>query len=53
MVNIKITRLTCKRCGHTWTPRIADVRICPACKSYKWDTPKSEKGVLLQKSYDN
>jgi hypothetical protein len=30
----------CRRCGHHWLPRIADVRICPACKSARWDQLK-------------
>ena len=32
--------LKCKRCGHEWTPRQTDVRICPKCKSALWDVPK-------------
>jgi predicted Zn-ribbon and HTH transcriptional regulator len=29
--------LTCKRCGHEWMPRMKDVRICPKCKTARWD----------------
>lgn len=29
--------LCCKRCGYTWIPRIRDVRICPKCKSARWN----------------
>lgn len=42
-MQIKVTILTCQRCGHTWPPRKPDVRICPKCKSARWDTPKGEK----------
>jgi predicted Zn-ribbon and HTH transcriptional regulator len=35
------TPLACKRCGYTWRPRKVDVRICPKCKSARWDTPKA------------
>lgn len=37
--------LKCQRCGYEWLPRKEDVRICPACKSAYWDTPKSDEGV--------
>ena len=39
-------KLTCKRCGNSWYPRlnIEDVRICPFCKSARWDTLRKEKG---------
>lgn len=40
---IKIQTLKCKRCGHEWTPRQADVRICPKCKSASWNKEKKEK----------
>lgn len=29
--------LTCKRCGHTWIPRIDSPELCSKCKSKKWD----------------
>ena len=32
----------CERCGHIWLPRKTnyDVRICPRCKSARWDQAK-------------
>jgi len=36
---IKLTRLTCNQCGHSWIPRVADVRACPKCRSLRWDKP--------------
>ena len=33
-------KLTCQRCGHTWVPRVALVRICAHCKSAQWDVIK-------------
>ena len=41
-MKIKIEKLNCKRCGHTWTPRKEEVRICPKCKSPYWDIKKKE-----------
>jgi predicted Zn-ribbon and HTH transcriptional regulator len=37
---VRIPTLKCKRCGHAWIPRIADVRLCPKCKTARWDEPK-------------
>ncbi len=45
MVTIKINSLSCKRCGHKWIPRKADIRICPSCKSPYWDRPKKKGGT--------
>ncbi len=39
-MEIKVPVLKCKRCGHSWTPRQRDIRICPKCKSAHWDTPR-------------
>jgi len=42
-MKIKITKLTCKRCGHFWIPKKEEVRQCPKCKSAWWDKePKSK-----------
>jgi Zn finger protein HypA/HybF involved in hydrogenase expression len=40
MVKLRIPTLTCLRCGHRWVPRQTDVRICPKCKSARWDVPR-------------
>ena len=40
MAKVKVLSLTCKRCGHEWTPRQTDVFICPKCKSAKWDVER-------------
>lgn len=37
MPQIDLPELECTQCGHTWTPRKEDVRICPKCKSIRWD----------------
>ena len=29
----RIPTLRCRRCGHTWVPRIAVVQLCARCKS--------------------
>lgn len=36
-MEITIVTLSCKRCGHKWSPRGSTVRICPKCKSAYWD----------------
>ena len=40
IVDIRITKLVCKRCGHRWVARKKEVRQCPKCKSAYWDTSK-------------
>lgn len=37
----QLPRLHCNQCAHGWVPRIdpEDVRICPSCKSIRWDKP--------------
>ena len=40
MLTLEIPQLHCYRCGNTWTPRGRIVRICPRCKSPKWEEPK-------------
>ena len=42
-MRIKLPKLNCERCGHTWTPRHTEIRICPKCKSPYWDKPKKER----------
>ena len=42
-MKVMLVQLVCLRCGHKWSPRHADVRICPKCKSLYWDTPPSSK----------
>ena len=39
-----VVKIKCERCGFIWQPRNPeDVRICPRCKSARYDTPKKEK----------
>lgn len=33
----KMKELTCKRCGHTWIPRIDNPIRCSKCKNKRWD----------------
>ncbi len=39
---IMVYECTCQRCGNVWVPRrkIEQVRMCPKCKSVRWDEPK-------------
>ena len=36
-----MTNHTCKRCGYQWTGK-DNVKACPRCKSYQWDTPRKD-----------
>lgn len=40
--------LACRRCGHEWIPRSQDVRICPKCKSARWDQSRGPGTSLLE-----
>lgn len=41
-MKISMPTITCLRCGWKWTPRKADVRKCPNCKSALFDVPKAK-----------
>jgi len=38
-----VPKLTCKRCKYSWRPRNDIVKICPKCKSTKWNERKHGK----------
>jgi rubrerythrin len=41
---VKITELTCLKCGHLWYPRTLELpAVCPKCKNPRWNREK--KGV--------
>ncbi len=43
----QVTKIKCERCGKVWQPRNpSDVRICPYCKSARFDTPKEKNNKL-------
>jgi predicted nucleotidyltransferase len=37
---VEIPILRCFRCAYAWRPSQPVVRICPRCKSERWDRPK-------------
>jgi hypothetical protein len=37
---VEIPIMRCFRCAYTWRPSQLVVRICPRCKSQRWDLPK-------------
>jgi len=40
---VKVIKIKCEKCGHIWQPRNPDdVRICPNCKSIRFDEPKKQ-----------
>ncbi len=41
-MQVNIVKLVCSKCGHKWVPRITDPRICPKCKSYRWDVSEEK-----------
>ena len=43
-MEVELPILVCKKCGHQWTARTDDVRICPnpKCHSLRWDKEKKE-----------
>ena len=47
-VPITIMGYRCERCGHEWTPRgdgTREPRLCPKCKSVRWDQPKKSAAM--------
>ena len=43
---MKLPRFKCLKCGHIWIPRREGTpRICPKCKSIRWDEPLNPEGV--------
>jgi DNA-directed RNA polymerase subunit RPC12/RpoP len=44
-VNIVKKGLKCLRCGHEWIPQKPGHRphLCPKCRSYLWDTPRTRR----------
>ena len=29
----------CNQCGYKWVPRIKHPKLCPSCRSRRWDKP--------------
>lgn len=42
-------RLRCKRCGHRWIPRLENPRMCPRCKSARWNDESISKTFVRMK----
>jgi len=42
LIDIKKKGFRCLKCGNEWIPRKKNSlpRVCPKCRSYKWDEPK-------------
>ena len=49
-MDIDLVKLTCKRCGHTWTPAKSPVVRCARCKSQHWQTERTTRQGLRPKS---
>lgn len=52
-MKIETTRITCKRCGHEWTPRKEEVRVCPKCHSVYFDLDKKSNDGEVNNQGDN
>ena len=39
-----LPQLTCMRCGHEWTPRVANPAVCPNCHSPWWFKERRNNG---------
>ena len=38
-----VLKCICDRCHYEWNPRDEKIpRVCPQCKSYKWNTENKE-----------
>jgi len=40
-MKVELKQIKCERCGHTWTPRKTDIRMCPKCKTPYFDIPRA------------
>jgi len=50
MAKIKLPKkLKCQKCLYEWTPRQTDVRICPKCKTAKWDVKRIITDLFTEK----
>ncbi len=45
--------LQCRRCNHSWTPRIKRPVMCPRCHSPFWDRDRQQRAVKLVQSISN
>jgi predicted Zn-ribbon and HTH transcriptional regulator len=45
MAIVELPKLKCKQCGWKWTPRKADIRQCPSCRSTYWNDKRTSKTV--------
>ena len=41
-IKITVDGRKCLRCGHEWVPVSKDPRICPSCKSARFDTERKK-----------
>jgi hypothetical protein len=37
--------ITCNQCNHSWIPRTDDIRMCPKCKSVRWNSESKKRKV--------
>lgn len=47
-MEIKLPKLECKRCGHTWVPRTGEPpAVCPKCKSPRWNIEQGKQHIRV------
>lgn len=44
---VELPKNKCLRCGHEWTPRKENTRVCPKCHNPYWDVPRKNKKTEL------
>lgn len=45
-MEVKIFKVSCKRCKHSWVPRKTIIYVCPACHSALWNVEPDKKSKL-------
>jgi len=40
---VRMLECTCEKCGHSWTSRIKDPKLCPKCKTAYWNEDRKPK----------
>lgn len=47
MAKIKVRKISCKKCGASWIPRVSAPKKCPNCQSKKWDKVEVSRPMLV------
>ena len=50
---VKIFKVVCKKCSHSWVPRQEEIHVCPKCKNPGWDKEPKKYEVIKVKEGDS